>query len=379
MTVFFFIITLNIQSAFLYLLISLLLSILLINIIYPYVTLGGIEIKRISISRCYEGEVFSVSLLVKNISKYRKYLFNIEDTVPLPEKKKREIFFVSVLNPLEELEFTYKAPGIKRGIYTFPPIRISSRAPFGIFQASRIGRESGENRLVIYPGIYNIRNAFFMGEGRSEMAYETTDVKSGHSMEFLGVREFNPGDSLRFIHWPSTVKHRKLIVKEFSYEASPPVTILIDSNNKVQKGVGKEGTFEYSLRFAATLLVYLNKEKNNFNLLVSHKQENLSSSIVFEEILLSMAGFNTEGNSPIGDIIEKIIPNLSYGSDLIIFTPDISFREYDFKSLLSRVASIRVLFLHSSENISLKSHNMRMFTYSEGDNPERVLIKLFAR
>ena len=47
-----------------------------------------------------------------------------------------------------------------------------------------------------------------------------------------GVREYSPGDPLSRVHWPTTVRRDKLMVKEFDEDSQSSVWLLLDA----QKG-----------------------------------------------------------------------------------------------------------------------------------------------
>ena len=80
--------------------------------------------------------------------------------------------------------------------------------------------------------------------------------KAGGSEEFFGTREYRQGDSLRYIHWPSTARHSQLIVKEFEIRAATEVTLILDLHKGSDIGAGKETTLEYAVKIAASISQY---------------------------------------------------------------------------------------------------------------------------
>jgi uncharacterized protein (DUF58 family) len=61
---------------------------------------------------------------------------------------------------------------------------------------------------------------------RRRTHYVTTNVS--------GVREYFPGDSFNRIHWPSTARHDRLIVKEFELDPTADVWLFLDMQSGVQ-------------------------------------------------------------------------------------------------------------------------------------------------
>ena len=53
----------------------------------------------------------------------------------------------------------------------------------------------------------------------------------------MGIREYRPGDAMNRIHWPSSVRHRGLQVKEFELDKTADLWIYLDlAGKRVQIG-----------------------------------------------------------------------------------------------------------------------------------------------
>ena len=64
------------------------------------------------------------------------------------------------------------------------------------------------------------------------------DPHRGSGPEYLGIREYRPGDSPRHVHWPSTARTGTVMVRELEEERSQRLTIVVDT----LADVGDEGT-----------------------------------------------------------------------------------------------------------------------------------------
>ena len=53
--------------------------------------------------------------------------------------------------------------------------------------------------------------------------------RRGHGPEYLGVREYRTGDSMRHVHWGLTARHGQVMVREFEEERTRRVAIAIDT------------------------------------------------------------------------------------------------------------------------------------------------------
>src|SRR5690606_29025177 len=67
------------------------------------------------------------------------------------------------------------------------------------------------------------------------------------------VSEYRPGDSLRHVHWMSTARRGRMMVKELEIEPSGNVWVVLDLDQRVQQGSGPMGTLEHGIVVAASL------------------------------------------------------------------------------------------------------------------------------
>jgi hypothetical protein len=72
-------------------------------------------------------------------------------------------------------------------------------------------------------------------------------------MEFHGVREYQPGDPLRRVHWATSARRGKLAVVEFERAYQQDICIVIDLSKGSHHGKGRNSTLEYAVKVAATL------------------------------------------------------------------------------------------------------------------------------
>jgi uncharacterized protein (DUF58 family) len=86
-----------------------------------------------------------------------------------------------------------------------------------------------------------------MGEGRprSHSPEKTIDA--------AGVREYQPGDAMRMIHWPTTAKHDKTFVRLLDGTPAADWWVLLDLDASAQVGTGRDSTEEHAVILAASL------------------------------------------------------------------------------------------------------------------------------
>ena len=139
----------------------------------------------------------------------------------------------------------------QRGIYTLGPTSMETHDPLGMFTV-RIDYSETVTMMVVPPVIplpqIEIAPGGRTGEGKSTSSGLERTIVAG------GVREYVPGDSLRWLHWPTTARLNKPYVRVFDFSPASNWWILLDMDPNVQAGKGQESTEEYSVILAASLV-----------------------------------------------------------------------------------------------------------------------------
>lgn len=171
-----------------------------------------------------------------------------------PPDDRAQPFFVTV--PARgSVTLRYETVAARRGWFEFAPMPVSSRAPFGLFTAThRLPQASG---VLIFPEYRSISRFPLLDRKPS---VQNPFAQVGLGTEFVGVREYRPGDSPRHVHWRSTARVNELVVKEFSEETQPGLTIALDVRpaSIIGPSTNAQGdnTLERAIKVAATLAHY---------------------------------------------------------------------------------------------------------------------------
>src|SRR6266568_7442670 len=158
------------------------------------------------------------------------------------------------LGPVAHKAWELRSVCTRRGRFSLGPVWVTSGDPFGIFRVSR--RLTDGTTIVVYPRTVRLpRFGRVPGElpGGSlqgvRVPFSTPNVSS--------VREYRPGDSFNRIHWPTTARTTRLMVREFELDPTADVWIVLDLDTDVQTGSGVESTEEYAVTTAASLARHL--------------------------------------------------------------------------------------------------------------------------
>jgi hypothetical protein len=127
-------------------------------------------------------------------------------------------------------------PHLLRGVYKMSHVTVCTSYPFGLVWWTRKvipSRKPGHDTdfIVVYPRVSSMRGNFLLQiKGMlSAMGMEFSErLALTQSTSVRGLREFRVGDSLRHIHWPSSARQSKLLVREFDSETLPIFDLYLD-------------------------------------------------------------------------------------------------------------------------------------------------------
>jgi len=114
-----------------------------------------------------------------------------------------------------------------RGIYELPQLLAGTSFPSAVLRwPVRVGKK---DRLVVFPQFIPQTNFLVPFKRVYQPGGIAVSSHVGDSNEFLTTREYRRGDRLKDIHWASSAKAGKLIVKEYVDEYFVRVGIFLDT------------------------------------------------------------------------------------------------------------------------------------------------------
>lgn len=212
----------NIQSGWLIVLASILLGAVIAGIALPRRTVRRLKVARRCPGEATQGEEVLVELDVENTARRGALEVVVEDEHLGPAR-----VLVPSLAPGERVRVSSTRRARRRGVAETSFVRITSAAPFGVAVAARPAEASG--RTVVYPEVVSIEDLPLAGSPAGDASSVAAAASRGRGAEYLGVREYRTGDSMRHVHWPSTARTGAVMVREFEREHGPALTVLVDT------------------------------------------------------------------------------------------------------------------------------------------------------
>lgn len=131
------------------------------------------------------------------------------------------------LPPGAETEAELTLIPLRRGWLEFAALGVGRPEPLGLLR--RLFRQPLPDRLLVLPRCYPAPPLHFRAGRRYQRGGIHMAQSVGEEGEFIGLREYRPGDPLRRIHWRSFAKRGEPIIKEFQDEFFARYGLLLDN------------------------------------------------------------------------------------------------------------------------------------------------------
>lgn len=139
----------------------------------------------------------------------------------------------------------------RRGVFSTGEVRLRTAAPFG-FAASNHTFTVASSTVVL-PRWVELTSFPILEPSSSPSEVLHERARTGAGEEYLGLRDYRPGDPRRFVHWRSSARAGRLVVREYEQEASSRVAVVLAGHDH---GTPPESSFETLVSAAASIVVY---------------------------------------------------------------------------------------------------------------------------
>jgi uncharacterized protein (DUF58 family) len=230
---------LNTGNNLIYLILSMMLSILVLSLVILKMNMRGLVLKVLQGGPLFANSPAGIDI---SISNKKRVLSSYSVKVFMSESIEGEIYFPKISGLSETIKIV---PVVcrKRGIYRYGDFYLESSFPFIFFKKKIVCKVDGE--LFVYPEIKSVDGIIPEMPGTG---YELSRERFSRGEEFSMMREFRYGDDWRRIHWKTSAKTANLMVMEYASEEPGKLTIILDNLMAPDADL-----FEKAVSFAASV------------------------------------------------------------------------------------------------------------------------------
>jgi uncharacterized protein (DUF58 family) len=209
---------------------------------------------------------------------------------------------------------------LPRGRYVFSDVRAVLDDPFGLERVEQ--PLSGEGTLLVYPRLVDLEGVFSQGieahQGRRLALWRPA------GFDLHSVREYQQGESLRKVHWPTTARRGELMVKDFDDAARDEVAVILDAEAAPVVGTAPGSSFEAQVRAAGSILQAHVRAGRRSVLVVNDAQRAVrevhTAGEEWRQALELLASVEPDGAEPVANVLADQASPAARALELVVVT-----------------------------------------------------------
>jgi uncharacterized protein (DUF58 family) len=308
-----------------------------------FVSLKGMELHRKAPSAVCVGDLLAVGLRLSNTRpRFGSWAITVEEQIQREpggsgmnhgrehqhnKHNHDKPIFTSVFFPYipagEECTGTYRGRLVRRGRYRLGPMRISTRFPFGLFSRKlAIGQSE---TIYVYPRLGRLTRRWLARRRQALAGADRRQRRGGPEGDFYGVREWRGGDSLRLMHWRSSARTGKFVVRQFEQPHNRDAAVLLDLWLPEQPSDVQLENVELAVSFAATVLADLCRQGGGkAHLGVYDGQPRCvggpASAALLHDMMKTLAVLEARTDDSLPRFLEQILSNMASGTEIVLIS-----------------------------------------------------------
>lgn len=303
------------------------------------------------------GEEISIISILENKKSLSISFLQVEERFPKglnPESYNYSLYIL----PYQRVKRTYQIVGSERGQYQIKGSNLNLGDFIGfksIHKSISINKE-----IIILPRKIDLNKSLVpIGSLNGDISVRRWIIDD--PLMILGIRDYTGNEPQKYIHWGSSIKHGKLMVKNFDYTTDNSVTILlnIETIKPFWAGIEKK-PIEDSISLVRGIMEELEREKIPYGFMTNAFGNNSASNQFYYPglgknqlaFLLEMLGRINYGISfTFEELLDQILQKRSNYSTFVIVTPKIFTSYVDKINKLCKFSTKTIL-------ISIDENNM---------------------
>jgi uncharacterized protein (DUF58 family) len=292
-------------------------------------TLQGLKVRRRIPQRTMVGVPTDVSIEITNPRRWLgSWLVLAEDQLQKvqPNNKRlveKGVALIDEVQPNGTTSARYELRFLERGRYRVGSTTISTLFPIGLGRGWRVIDNSVD--LMVHPHLGKLLPACSsLLQPELEGSAKAVPRASVHEGEFYGLRNWQSGDSRRWIHWRTTAKRGELSVRQFEQLQRRQLSVLLDLYQpKTKPTAADRQAIELAVAFAATLAsVLVSRDRDRVAFAIAGETvevlPNVQSTVLVHDLLDRLSEFRPSATPNLSDAVNRISLSLMRSPILLV-------------------------------------------------------------
>jgi uncharacterized protein (DUF58 family) len=253
----------NTGNNLLYLLLAMLLSLIVMSGLLSEQSLKQLEFRRRLPDRVFANQSATISLSIANRkARVPTFSLRVQDVVA-GAAVDRGIYLLHA-PPRSVTVQSYSMLVAQRGLHRIDGIKLLTRFPFGLFLKAATLPMASET--VVYPEIKPLPMA--LAHDLTARGHDHAVSRRGPGVALYNLRRYHDGDDSRAIHWKTTARQRRLMVRETEAEDQRRVALVLPTAVPEHA----EPAFEQAVSLTASLAAFFHQQGHAIRLLVGEQE-----------------------------------------------------------------------------------------------------------
>ncbi|MGN5734837.1 DUF58 domain-containing protein [Arthrobacter psychrochitiniphilus] len=223
----------------------------------------------------------------------------------LPVGQATALFHLPRMKPQEIHEDLFTIPTTRRAVITVGPVRSVNADPLQLLRRQMLWTEPTD--LFVHPRTTALDGPA-AGFLRDLEGLTTRDLSSS-DIAFHALRDYVPGDDRRHIHWKTTARTGKLMVRQFEETRRSHMAVALSINTDEYE---HDDDFELAISAAASLGRQAIKESRELSIITQKGPIRCETGRNLLDDMTRVEGFNRRGNSvDLARTLSDVVPNAS--------------------------------------------------------------------
>ncbi len=230
------------------------------SLLFASVAVSQVEVRReVSESTVAVGQSVDVTLTIENRKSLPVPWLFCQDQVEDGLEVDGGSAALKTLPANETMTISYRVSAARRGLYRIGPSITEASDPMGLVR--RFKTDKQPEFITVTPKVCAIGDGWPLGHSPIHRTPRRRSLFEDPS-RFVGIRDYQPSDSIRRIHWRATARLGSLQVKTFEPAVLQGALLLVDG-----APVADEELFELGVTTAASIAEYVLFEGQKVGLL----------------------------------------------------------------------------------------------------------------
>jgi len=213
----------NTGTNLLYLIFSLMMAFLIVSGLLSSRTVKRLSVERSQPKHIVAGQPAEIRITLRNGKRlFGSYGLQVSDM--LQDGTVAGYCYFLRVPAKSEVSVSYRCVFHRRGLYRFANVVVTTTYPFGLVRRSVV--IPAEREVLVYPQVLPWER---LGIPTPPDLGERESRRKGPGISLYGIREQEPSEGSRWVHWKKTAQLDRLMRREFEAEEKKNVCLVLDN------------------------------------------------------------------------------------------------------------------------------------------------------